>query len=58
VRVRSREWHGASQQLTLESSQGELRWTCSGNQPIGEDLELGWAPEHEHRFDAATGRRC
>ncbi|MEO1003178.1 MAG: ABC transporter ATP-binding protein [Cyanobacteria bacterium J06638_7] len=58
VRVLSREWHGASQQLLLESAQGQLRWTCDGNQAIGDDLRLGWEPHHEHRFQQSSGRRC
>ncbi|EDY38461.1 maltose/maltodextrin import ATP-binding protein MalK [Cyanobium sp. PCC 7001] len=58
VQVRSREWHGASQQLTLASRHGELRWTTDGSQEIGEGLRLGWEPRHEHRFHQATGERC
>jgi multiple sugar transport system ATP-binding protein len=57
VRVQSREWHGASQLLTLSSPQGELRWSCGGQQAIGDSLQLGWQPQHEHRFDAASGLR-
>jgi len=58
VRVLSREWHGASQQLLLESEQGPLRWTCDGNQAVGDDLRLGWERRHEHRFRQASGERC
>jgi multiple sugar transport system ATP-binding protein len=58
VRVLSREWHGASQQLLLESEQGPLRWTCDGNQAVGDDLRLGWEQRHEHRFHQASGERC
>ncbi len=58
VRVLSREWHGASQQLLLESEQGPLRWTCDGNQAVGDDLRLGWEQRHEHRFRQASGERC
>ncbi len=58
VRVRSREWHGASQLLLLESAQGPLRWTCDGNQTLGDDLRLGWERRHEHRFEQASGERC
>ena len=58
VRVLSREWHGASQQLLVASPQGELRWTCAGNLSIGAELRLGWAREHEHRFVQTTGQRC
>jgi multiple sugar transport system ATP-binding protein len=57
VQVQSREWHGASQLLTLSSPQGELRWSCGGQQAIGDSLQLGWQPQHEHRFDAASGLR-
>ncbi len=58
VRVLSREWHGASQQLTLSSPHGELRWTCDGSQPIASTLQLGWDRRHEHRFQQASGLRC
>ena len=58
VRVLSREWHGASQQLLVASPQGELRWTCAGNLSIGAELRLGWAREHEHRSVQTTGQRC
>jgi multiple sugar transport system ATP-binding protein len=58
VQVLSREWHGASQQLTLASRHGELRWTTDGGQVIGEALQLGWETRHEHRFHQATGERC
>ncbi len=58
VRVLSREWHGASQQLTLSSPHGELRWTCDGSQPIASALQLGWDRRHEHRFQQASGLRC
>ena len=57
VQVISREWHGASQLLALRSAAGELRWTCDGNQSVGDDLRLGWDPIHEHRFDQGTGQR-
>ena len=58
VRVLSREWHGASQQLTVASPHGDLRWTTSGAEPIHDQLRLGWQLQHEHRFDLATGLRC
>ena len=58
VRVLSREWHGASQQLTVASPHGDLRWTTSGAEPINDQLRLGWQLQHEHRFDLATGLRC
>ncbi len=58
VRVLSREWHGGSQQLTLASPHGDLRWTTGGAQPINDQLRLGWQSQHEHRFDLATGLRC
>jgi multiple sugar transport system ATP-binding protein len=58
VRVLNREWHGASQQLLLESAQGQLRWTCDGNQAVGDELRLGWERRHEHRFQQASGERC
>lgn len=58
VQVLSREWHGASQQLTLSSPHGELRWTCDGSQPIASTLQLGWDRRHEHRFQQASGLRC
>jgi multiple sugar transport system ATP-binding protein len=57
VRVVSREWHGASQLLVLTSPRGELRWTCDGQQPIGDNLRLGWRRQHEHRFDQSSGER-
>jgi multiple sugar transport system ATP-binding protein len=57
VRVVSREWHGASQLLLLSSPRGELRWTCDGQQPIGETLRLGWRREQEHRFAQTSGER-
>ena len=57
VRVLSREWHGASQQLTVASPHGDLRWTTSGAEPINDQLRLGWQLQHEHRFDLATGLR-
>ena len=57
VQVMSREWHGASQLLLLSSPRGELRWTCDGQQPIGDALRLGWRREHEHHFDQASGER-
>ena len=57
VQVLSREWHGASQLLTLSSPRGELRWTCDGQQPIHANLRLGWRRQHEHRFDQASGKR-
>ncbi len=57
VQVVSREWHGASQLLTLSSPRGELRWTCDGQQPINANLRLGWRRQHEHRFDPASGKR-
>ncbi|MGB5135921.1 MAG: ABC transporter ATP-binding protein [Prochlorococcaceae cyanobacterium] len=58
VRVLNREWHGASQQLLVESEQGPLRWTCDGNQAVGDDLRLGWERRHEHRFRRDSGERC
>ena len=58
VRVLSREWHGASQQLTVASPHGDLRWTTSGAEPIHDQLRLGWQLQHELRFDLATGLRC
>ena len=58
VRVLSREWHGASQQLTVASPHGDLRWTTSGAEPINDQLRLGWQLQHELRFDLATGLRC
>ena len=58
VKVLNREWHGASQQLTVASSLGDLRWTCDGSQTIGDHLELGWEPANEHRFNRSTGLRC
>ena len=58
VRVLSREWHGASQQLTVASPHGDLRWTTSGAEPIHDQLRLGWQLHHELRFDLATGLRC
>ena len=58
VRVLSREWHGASQRLTVASPHGDLRWTTSGAEPINDQLRLGWQLQHEHRFDLATGLRC
>ncbi len=58
VRVLNREWHGASQQLLLQSEQGPLRWTCDGNEAIGDQLRLGWERRHEHRFQQASGERC
>ncbi|MGA1304364.1 MAG: hypothetical protein ACO3ZD_10020 [Cyanobium sp.] len=58
VGVLSREWHGASQQLTLASPHGDLRWTPGGAQPINAQLRLGWQPQHEHFFDLDTGLRC
>jgi multiple sugar transport system ATP-binding protein len=57
VRVVSREWHGASQLLVLSSPRGELRWTCDGQQPIGDNLRLGWRRQDEHRFDQSSGER-
>jgi multiple sugar transport system ATP-binding protein len=57
VRVLSREWHGASQQLTVASPHGDLRWTTSGAEPINDQLRLGWQLQHELRFDLATGLR-
>jgi len=57
VRVVGREWHGASQLLLLSSPRGELRWTCDGQQPVGESLRLGWRREHEHRFARTSGER-
>ncbi|MCP9888065.1 ABC transporter ATP-binding protein [Cyanobium sp. ATX 6A2] len=58
VRVLNREWHGASQLLLLESEQGPLRWTCDGNQALGDGLRLDWERRHEHRFQQASGERC
>ena len=58
VRVLSREWHGASQQLTVASPHGDLRWITSGAEPINDQLRLGWQLQHEHRFDLDTGLRC
>ena len=58
VRVLNREWHGASQLLLLESPQGQLRWTCDGNQAVADDLRLGWERRHEHRFRQSSGERC
>lgn len=57
VQVLNREWLGANQQLTVSSRHGELRWTTGAAQPINDQLRLGWQPQHEHRFDQATGQR-
>ncbi|MFM7674754.1 MAG: ABC transporter ATP-binding protein [Synechococcus sp.] len=57
ARVVSREWHGASQQLLLQTERGVLRWVCDGNRSVGENLRIHWGPEHVHRFDAVTGVR-
>ncbi len=57
ARVVSREWHGASQQLQLQTERGLLRWVCDGYRSVGETLRIHWALEHSHRFDAGTGLR-
>ena len=57
AQVINREWHGASQQLTLSTARGELRWTCDGNQAVGETVQIGWDQHHEHRFDQQSGVR-
>ncbi|MFY8149453.1 MAG: ABC transporter ATP-binding protein [Prochlorococcaceae cyanobacterium] len=57
ARVVSREWHGASQQLQLETERGLLRWVCEGNRPVGESLRIHWDPARVHRFAAGSGLR-
>jgi multiple sugar transport system ATP-binding protein len=57
ARVLNREWHGASQLVTLTSAAGELRWSCDGQQPLSDNLQLSWNPEHQHRFCSSSGAR-
>jgi len=57
VRVVSREWQGASQQLQLDTPRGPLRWVCDGGRTIGDTVRIAWEPRHEHRFAAGGGRR-
>ena len=56
-RLQSREWHGASQMLLLESDRGLLRMVCSGDQEIQEQLQVSWQQASEHRFDLTSGSR-
>ena len=56
-RVLNREWHGASQQLLLESRQGTLRMVCNGTEMPGESLCVSWPKQREHHFSATDGRR-
>ena len=57
VQVLSREWHGASQLLTLASEAGTLRWSCDGQQQLSDNLRLSWNPQQAHRFCASSGER-
>ena len=56
-RVLNREWHGASQQLLLESQHGTLRMVCDGTEMLGDSLLVSWPKQREHHFNAIDGRR-
>ena len=56
-RVLNREWHGASQQLLLESQHGNLRMVCDGTEMPGDSLRVSWPKQREHHFNASDGRR-
>ena len=56
-RLLHREWLGSTQIWHLESSMGALRMVTSAQQSVPERFAVGWAPQHEHRFDAIDGKR-
>ena len=56
-RLLSREWHGASQMLLVESERGPLRIVCAGDQAIPEQIQVNWERSDEHQFDLDSGRR-
>ena len=56
-RVLNREWHGASQQLLLDSPHGSLRMICDGGVTLGDRVRVSWPSQREHRFNASDGRR-
>ena len=56
-RVLNREWHGASQQLLLDSQHGNLRMICDGGVTLGDSVRVSWPSQREHRFNASNGRR-
>ena len=56
-RLLSREWHGASQMLLVESERGPLRIVCAGDQTISEQIQVNWERSDEHQFDLDSGRR-
>ena len=56
-RLLSREWHGASQHLQLDTSRGTLRMICSGEHAVEETGSISWEREREHHFDANTSQR-
>jgi multiple sugar transport system ATP-binding protein len=58
ARVRSREWHGATQLLTLETPEGPFRWLTDGQTSVPESLHLDWTRDDEHWFQAGDGHRA
>ena len=56
-RLLSREWHGASQMLLVDSERGPLRIICSGEQEIPERIQVSWERSDEHPFDLESGDR-
>jgi len=52
-----REWLGASQIWQLDSRLGPLRMLVGSEQTVPESIQVSWAPEQEHRFNARSGKR-
>ena len=55
--VINREWHGATQQLILNSARGQLQMICSGDTDVPEQPSVNWQQECEHRFSKHSGLR-
>ena len=57
ARVLNKEWLGSNQIVELDTPKGNLRMLCSGNEELGESINVKWDKNKELYFDENTKRR-